>query len=774
MSVAQANKTVNEKVKKIKNNKKLFKSLKKQGVAFFGGFLFGFSKLFEGFAPFGVAYSAASSKGTFPASLLGAAVGYILKNDSIGALRYCAALMALAVIFGSIRPFKALFGSPAMPVVSSFLGLFVTGLAIAFSKEISVLSLLYVFSEALLGGVGAYLFLKVRCILSLKGSFFSLTSREAVSVVIAGSVLLLSIKDISLFGIYPSHIIASLVILFCARYSREAGGSIVGVCLGIVLSLGSGNLFFLAFCAFGGLVAGVVSGLGRIAVFLAFSFSAALSAVALSGETPEVGIVAELAVSGALFLLMPKKTTDIIEKVLTPAVAVPAIDSFKSRLVRRLNNASEISEEISESLNAVSGALVKNEKCTLSGISKKTKETVCGSCGLYESCWNESFEEVQDAFNTLLSLKKEGVYLEYKSVPSVFSGRCIRTEMVASSFNKLYSEYKLKEKLDTRINEIYAAASEQFINVSALLESLCENISGEVRFDGDISSKAANVATACEYEVLKSTAFTDEFDRLTLEITVKTKSDANKELLLTQLEAVAGRRLSSPEAYVDGLSTTLVFCERPKYRAVFSGSVICCNTEKYSGDTYSVFFDGDGCLYGVICDGMGTGMRAAINSNLAVSLFEKLVKAGFGVKAAINTVNTSLISKSGDECSVTLDIFEIDLYTGHIDFYKCGAFKTFIKKNGRILEVSCPSLPLGILRDVEISKGTGTLSGGDVVVMTSDGVSEEESSFVKNELKSFCSGNVREFCDGVALGIKENHPDKNDDITVLTIAVTEY
>ena len=35
-------------------------------------------------------------------------------------------------------------------------------------------------------------------------------------------------------------------------------------------------------------------------------------------------------------------------------------------------------------------------------------------------------------------------------------------------------------------------------------------------------------------------------------------------------------------------------------------------------------------------------------------------------------VNTCLISKSGDECSVTLDLTAIDLFTGHIEFFKCG------------------------------------------------------------------------------------------------------
>ena len=70
---------------------------------------------------------------------------------------------------------------------------------------------------------------------------------------------------------------------------------------------------------------------------------------------------------------------------------------------------------------------------------------------------------------------------------------------------------------------------------------------------------------------------------------------------------------------------------------------------------------------------------------LKESGLEKLIKAGFGVTSAINTVNTCLISKSGDECSVTLDLIAIDLFTGHIEFYKCGAQDTIVRKNKKEL-----------------------------------------------------------------------------------------
>lgn len=772
MSVAQAVKINSEKLKK---NKKLLSVIKKQVSAFVLSFLFGYSELASGFAPLGAAFAASTRGAEMPAAFFGAVTGYVLKNDSLISLRYFASLMALGVIFFAIKPFKALSQSSVMPVITSFLCLLVTGLAIAFSKEITIISILAVFCEALLGGAAAYLFLKVRTVLSLKGGLFSLSSKEAVAVAAAGALLLSAVKDIELFGIHPAHICAVFAVLLCAFYSREAGGATVGVATGAVLSLGGGELLYLSAFSFGGLMSGVASTYGKIPSFLAFALSTASIAVFTRGEVPSVALIAEIAVAGALFLIMPKKAARKAEELLMPAVASPVVDSVKTGIIRRLKTASLMSEEICDSLTTVSTALIKNERAELSGICKKTRESICGSCGLYDACWNEAFADTQDSFNTLIAMKKEGVYLEYKTVPSEFSAKCIRTEMVASSFNRLYSEYKVKERFDARVNEIYTLASEQFINVSALLESLSESVSREVRFDGELAARIVNTVGACGYEPLKCCCVFDDFEKLSVELTIKMPSGSlNFSSLIKQMEIVTSTHLSSPEKYIDGVYLTLVFKETPELRAVYAGRGICCNSEKYSGDTYSVFFDGDGFLYAVICDGMGTGMRAAVNSNLAVSLFEKLIKAGFGVEASLATLNTSLISKSGDECSVTLDLAKIDLYTGHIDFYKCGASPTYVKKQGRLLEVDCPSLPLGIIKNTDSGKGTGTLFAGDVIVMVSDGVRDEDIPFLRSELKGFCSGNVNEFCDSLARSIKEAQPEKNDDITVLTVALSEY
>ena len=100
MSVAQI---IKQKTVRFVKKEKPIAILPKLLLNFVLGFFFGSASLGDSFAPFGVAFSSAADSKMFPAALLGACVGYILGGDSLRALRYCAALMALGVIYAALR-----------------------------------------------------------------------------------------------------------------------------------------------------------------------------------------------------------------------------------------------------------------------------------------------------------------------------------------------------------------------------------------------------------------------------------------------------------------------------------------------------------------------------------------------------------------------------------------------------------------------------------------------------------------------------------------------
>ena len=746
----------------------------RHSVTFALGFLFSLAGFNNEFSPFGAAFAASVPKDLTVTASLGATLGWFFTLDSVSALRYTSAVLALCVIMSALKPFRQIRDNAVTPLISVFICLFVTGLAIVFAEDVTPLSVLLCFSEGAIGAATAYLLFKSRGVLSLKGGLSMLTSKEATAVIISVMLLLLSLRKVSFFSVHPVNIIIISLILICSFYCKEAGGAVVGICGGLTTALGSSDIFLLSFYAFGGLLSGVFSVYGRIAGFLAFAFSGIAVTVVSYDEPVIVPMLVETSVAGILFFFLTIRFDEKIRGVLKPNVSSPIIDTVKNDIFNKLKYASKTSAEICGSLSSVSDALCKSEKADIGNVAKKTRERVCGSCGLYDVCWGENGEETQDVFNTLLSMKREGTYLEYKTVPGHFAAKCIRTEMVSSSFNKLYSEFTVRQRFESRFNEINKLVSEQFINVSSLLDSLCCKIDEEIRFDVDTANRVKAAAVTCGLEPSECCCYINSTEKMTVELKVKppkNKMDLNS--LGTQMGIITSVNFELPLIERGDDCTRIVYREKTDYKVVSAGVQFCADGEKYSGDTFTTFEDGNGMFYAIICDGMGTGTKAALSSGLAVTLLEKLIKAGFGIKASVNTVNTALISKSGDECSVTLDLTAVDLFTGHAEFYKCGASNTVVRKNGRIINVGFSSLPLGILSNAEISCGSGNLGYGDVLVMSSDGVREEDGSYLQKELKGFSEGNVRGFTAKLCEDIRRLQRGKQDDLTVLTLAITK-
>ncbi len=746
----------------------------RHSVTFILGVLFSLAGFNGEFSPFGVAFCGSVPKDLTITAALGASVGWFFSLDSVSALRYTSAVLALCVIMSALKPFRQIRDNAVTPLISVFICIFVTGLAIVFAEDVTLLALLLSFAEGAIGAATAHLLFKSQSVLSLKGGLTMLTSKEATAVIISIMLLLLSIRKVELFGVHPGNIITMFLILVCAFYCKEAGGAIVGICGGLTTALGNSDILLLCFYSFGGLLAGVFSSYGRIISFLAFVFSGVAVTVVSYENSNLPAMSIEAVVSGALFFVATNFWEEKIKIILKPNATSPIIDTVKNDIFNKLKYASKTSAEICTSLTSVSDALNKSEKNNIGNISKKTKERVCGSCGLYDACWKEKGEETQDIFNTLLSMKKEGVYLEYKTVPQHFAAKCIRTEIVSSSFNKLYSEYKIHQRFETRFNEMHRLASEQFVNVSSLLDSLCSKIDEAIRFDMDVANRIKAAAVTCGLESVECCSYINSMEKMTVELKVEAVlNKLNLSSLSTQIDIIADRKFELPLVERGDEYTKITYREKSDYKVISAGVQLCAKGERYSGDTFTTFEDSDGMFYAVICDGMGTGTKAALSSGLAVSLLEKLIKAGFGIKASVNTVNNSLISKSGEECSVTLDLIAIDLFTGHVEFYKCGASNTVVKKKGRIIDVGFSSLPLGILSNSEISCGSGNLGSGDVLVMTSDGVREEAMPFLQKELKVFSGGNVRAFTTELCENIRQLQSEKQDDLTILTLAITK-
>ncbi|NMP21484.1 SpoIIE family protein phosphatase [Sulfobacillus sp. DSM 109850] len=176
-----------------------------------------------------------------------------------------------------------------------------------------------------------------------------------------------------------------------------------------------------------------------------------------------------------------------------------------------------------------------------------------------------------------------------------------------------------------------------------------------------------------------------------------------------------------------------------------------------------------------ISDGMGVGPRAAWESGAAMSLLEQLLMAGFSQPLAVRAVNSTLLLRSVDDHFATLDLLLLDQEARQMEIVKVAASPTFIRRRGHVFEVRGHSLPVGIVQDVAIDPITQPVEPGDVVVMVTDGVMEDDQRSGEARLKRFLEqmpvGDPEMMAEALLSFMLGDSQDGRDDALVMVIVI---
>ena len=79
-----------------------------------------------------------------------------------------------------------------------------------------------------------------------------------------------------------------------------------------------------------------------------------------------------------------------------------------------------------------------------------------------------------------------------------------------------------------------------------------------------------------------------------------------------------------------------------------------------------------------LCDGMGSGERAARESRTAVTLMEDFYRANFDDKTILDAINKLLILSSSDDIFSTMDLCMVNLSLIHILSMRFGLAGSFV------------------------------------------------------------------------------------------------
>lgn len=200
-------------------------------------------------------------------------------------------------------------------------------------------------------------------------------------------------------------------------------------------------------------------------------------------------------------------------------------------------------------------------------------------------------------------------------------------------------------------------------------------------------------------------------------------------------------------------------------------------SEKVSGDNYSFCETEEGRVVAILSDGMGSGEKACEESAKVIEMMERLMEAGFRKEAAIQIINGALAIGEQEQNMSTLDICEVNLYTGACEFIKVGAACTYIKREHLVDRLSARNLPLGLFQQIDPETMNRQLEDGDYIIMLSDGVLDALEKGIGEEIlpevigrishtnPSEIAGQILSYC------LHQSKGKIQDDMTVLVMGV---
>ncbi|MCI6715797.1 MAG: SpoIIE family protein phosphatase [Lachnospiraceae bacterium] len=222
---------------------------------------------------------------------------------------------------------------------------------------------------------------------------------------------------------------------------------------------------------------------------------------------------------------------------------------------------------------------------------------------------------------------------------------------------------------------------------------------------------------------------------------------------------------------------TYYFQEEPAYHLLTGVAKAVKETEKISGDNYSFYEADTGKMMILLSDGMGSGEKACEDSRRVIEIMESFLTAGFRMESAIQMINGALSAAGSEQNMSTLDLCDINLYTGECEFVKVGAACTYIKRGNLVDRLSAQNLPLGVFGQMEVESISRTLQNGDYIIMLSDGITDALSQGIGEEVLPEIIGRMEYASPGeianqiLAYCIKQSNGQIRDDMTVLVTGI---
>ena len=702
------------------------------------------AEILDGCAPFGLSMVGCSGSGLGGfAALLGACFGYLAFRGLAEGLRYVAAailIFSVAFAFFDIKLYRRGWFMPAVTAALSG----ATGFVYLGEGGWELSAVVFFLTELLLSGACVYFYRTAFSPWLDKREEGELSTRQLASLFILGSTVLISLAQLTLVGdlISAGRVLAALAVMVFASQGGLGSGAAAGVAAGLSMDLARGGGDWSCTVCYGcaGLVTGAFQGLSRTGCAVAYVLTNAVVVLWAWQGGAELPLLYEVFAASVLFLLLPEQLLRKVRARLRREGAPGTADRAAAYVRDRLTQTAEAFRTLYESMRGSFRGHASND-ADLSTVFDRAADKVCRRCALRDACWQRDYNTTFAALNDALPAMAERGRGEAGDFPQHFATRCLHFPQFLSAANEALTAALCRRQYQSRLQENRAAVFRQYGTLSALLGQAASELSGALTPDPVREKRLRRHLTALGLEG-DAWVYYDQAGHLRCEVAGPDLAPLRKEAERAALSALLGTSLHPAEEEPPvGAGEHLVFTQAEPFQAVMGAAARQKGGETVSGDAGGLLRTPEGLLYVMLCDGMGSGPAASRESKLAVRLLEQFLRAGVQADTALKTLNAALALRSEEEGGfTTVDLLELDLFTGAAALYKFGAAPTYLRRGGSVSRVTGAALPAGLTDGERVAPDLTRLQleAGDTVVLVSDGVADpREDQWLRDVLAAF-------------------------------------
>ena len=676
-------------------------------------------------------------------------------------------ITAIVNIEGINRKYTVFIKFMASIAILQIVSTFITG--DLFTQLFSVLSTI-----VLPGIIYLIVVTRMNVILNIKNGFVY-TKEESIAMILTIAILLSSLGSVSVLGFKVVEILALILILIYGW----GNGAILGATAGLIIGLSytclcDVSMSFVVAIAFSGFISGLLRRFGKIPVIIAFVAGNVYISYYATGMSQINIVICEALIASIVLFLMPK----YIERKLDNLFDLTrGLETFKNNLLNPTKEAKEKIGAVSEVFSSLADITVERtketEEETIEVIKKYILSYVNNTCFACENI-NECIEKenLDMTAEYLADRLESGEPIE----PEMLKFNCKDSKIIINNLYDIYNSMKLMRVLKQKEIENNKKISNQYKEVSKLLNNISENIKEGSLVKDEAQKKLRNELKFYGYNV-----YEDDFkrDKETIEYTFITDILTNIDKQKKQIVELCSNILEQNMCIklILNISKTekskIKIVSTPKYNIKSEIISYTKTGENISGDSYLQLELQDLRQLSVISDGVGSGENASRSSSTVINMLERLLSGGFDEDKAIEIINSVIKLKGEDDLFATLDAAIINEKDAQCYFIKLGAAPTYLIEKGKVVTITSTNIPVGLVDSSDYIPICKKLDYGDFVIQLSDGVIPDTIDPNNNYIKNFLSTcDITKSAKVIAQELKEvininNDGVYDDDITVI-------